>query len=147
MLIFPLDRTASLLNFQHMTKPKLTDALSRRERQVMNILFRRSEATVSEVMEDLPDPPTYSAVRSILRILAEKELVTHREDGPRYVYVPAVSADRAADEALNQVVRTFFDGSADAAVTALLRLADAEITHDEISALRERIRTARVSGR
>ena len=130
-----------------MAKPKLTDTLSRRERQVMNILFRRGEATVSEVMQDLPDPPTYSAVRSILRILAEKSLVTHREDGPRYVYLPAVSADRAADEALNHVVRTFFDGSADAAVTALLRLSDADLSEGEIAKLRERIRSARANGR
>src|SRR5436190_14305271 len=130
-----------------MSKPKLTDSLSRRERQVMNILFRRGEATVSEVMTDLPDPPTYSAVRSILRVLTEKKLITHREDGPRYVYLPAVSADHAADEALNQVVRTFFDGSADAAVTALLRIADADINSDEIAKLRDRIRRARASGR
>ena len=113
----------------------------------MNILFRRSEATVSEVMTDLPDPPTYSAVRSILRILAEKKLVTYREDGPRYVYLPAVSADRAADEALNQVVKTFFDGSADAAVTALLRMSDVALGEDEIATLRDRIRKARASGR
>jgi BlaI family transcriptional regulator, penicillinase repressor len=130
-----------------MTKPKLTDVLSRRERQVMDILFRRGEATVSEVMGDLPDPPTYSAVRSILRILAEKKLITHREDGPRYVYLPAVSPERAADEALNQVVRTFFDGSAEAAVTALLRLSDAELDDAEIRKLREKIKSARVSGR
>jgi predicted transcriptional regulator len=136
-----------MLKIQHMSKPKLTDALSRRERQVMNILFRRGEATVSEVMGDLPDPPTYSAVRSILRILAEKKLITHREDGPRYVYLPAVSADHAADEALNQVVKTFFDGSADAAVTALLRLSDVSLDDAEIGKLRERIRKARVSGR
>ena len=147
MLKIPLDTGLALLNFQHMTKPKLTDVLSRRERQVMDILFRRGEATVSEVMTDLPDPPTYSAVRSILRILAEKKLITHREDGPRYVYVPAVSAERAADEALNQVVRTFFDGSAEAAVTALLRLSDADLDEAEIRRLREKIKSARVSGR
>src|SRR5258705_13789055 len=123
-----------------MAKPKLTDSLSRRERQVMNILFRRGEATVSDVMADLPDPPTYSAVRSILRILAEKEIITHREDGPRYVYLPAVSADRAADEALHQVVKTFFSGSADAAVTALLRLSDADLTDADVGKLRDRIR-------
>ena len=130
-----------------MTKPKLTDSLSRRERQVMNILFRRGEATVAEVMADLPDPPTYSAVRSILRILAEKKLISHREDGPRYVYLPAVNSDRAADEALNQVVKTFFDGSAEAAVTALLRLSDADLGEDAIATLRDRIGKARVSGR
>src|SRR6185436_946989 len=100
-----------------MAKPKLSDSLSRRERQVMNILFRRAEATVSEVMADLPDPPTYSAVRSILRILAEKKLITHREDGPRYVYLPAVSARSAREEALLHVVGTFFEGSAEQAMT------------------------------
>jgi len=147
MLKFQLDKSGRLLKNQHMSKPKLTDSLSRRERQVMNILFRRGEATVSEVMQELPDPPTYSAVRSILRILAEKSLVTHREDGPRYVYVPAVSANHAADEALNQVVRTFFDGSADAAVTALLRMSDADLSEAEITRLRERIRSARANGR
>jgi len=147
MLKFQLDKRPPLLKNQHMAKSKLTDSLSRRERQVMNILFRRGEATVSEVMQELPDPPTYSAVRSILRILAEKDLVTHREDGPRYVYLPAVSADRAADEALNQVVRTFFDGSADAAVTALLRLSDADLSEAEIAKLRDRIRSARANGR
>jgi BlaI family penicillinase repressor len=143
----PLDKRRALLKNQHMAKPKLTDSLSRRERQVMNILFRRGEATVSEVMRELPDPPTYSAVRSILRILAEKKLITHREDGPRYVYLPAVSADRAADEALNQVVKTFFDGSAGAAVTALLSMADTDLDDDAVRDLRERIRSARAGGR
>jgi len=142
-----LDKRLAVLKNQHMAKPKLTDSLSRRERQVMNILFRRGEATVTDVMTDLPDPPTYSAVRSILRILAEKKLITHKEDGPRYVYLPAVSADRAADEALNQVVRTFFDGSADAAVTALLRLSDTNLDEQEISKLRDSILKARGSGR
>jgi predicted transcriptional regulator len=136
-----------VLKNQHMPKPKLSESLSRRERQVMNILFRRGEATVSDVMNDLPDPPTYSAVRSILRILAEKKLITYREDGPRYVYLPTVNADRAGDEALTQVVRTFFDGSADAAMTALLRMTDADLDADEIAKLRERIRAARLKGR
>jgi BlaI family transcriptional regulator, penicillinase repressor len=86
-------------------------------------------------------------VRSILRILAEKKLITHREDGPRYVYLPAVNADHAADEALNQVVRTFFDGSADAAVTALLRMSDADLGEEEIAKLRDRIRKASTNGR
>src|SRR5687767_2252119 len=147
MLKIPLDKRPIVLKNQHMAKPKLTDSLSRRERQVMNILFRRGEATVTDVMTDLPDPPTYSAVRSILRILAEKKLITHKEDGPRYVYLPAVSADRAADEALNQVVRTFFDGSADAAVTALLRMSDTNLDEREISTLRDSILKARGSGR
>ena len=130
-----------------MTTDKLGGTLSRRERQVMDILFRRGEATVAEVLDELPDPPTYSAVRSILRILAEKKLITHREDGPRYVYLPAVNTDRARDEALQHVVRTFFDGSAEQAVTALLRLSDAELSERDIARLRERIGRARGSGR
>jgi BlaI family transcriptional regulator, penicillinase repressor len=130
-----------------MAKPRLTDALSRRERQVMNILFRRGEGTVAEVMDDLPDPPTYSAVRSVLRILAGKGLVTHREDGPRYVYLPAGNPDRARDEALRHVVRTFFEGSAEQAVTALLRLSDTELGDADLERLRERVKSARSSGR
>ena len=129
-----------------MSKASL-DALSRRERQVMDILYRRGEATVAEVMGDLPDPPTYSAVRSILRILMEKKLITHREDGPRYVYLPAVNLDRAADDAMKHVIRTFFDGSAEQAVAAVLRMSDAELTDAEIAALSDRIRKARISGR
>lgn len=122
-------------------------ALTRRERQVMDILFRRGEATVSEVMTDLPDPPTYSAVRSILRILTEKGLITHREDGPRYVYLPAKSTERAQEDALKHLVSTFFDGSHEQAMTALLRISDAELTDGEIERLRERIRRARSTGR
>lgn len=122
-------------------------ALSRRERQVMDILYRRGEATVAEVMADLPDPPTYSAVRSILRILMEKAMISHREDGPRYVYLPAVNTDRAADDAMKHVIRTFFDGSAQQAVAAVLRMSDAKLTDEEIAALSEKISKARVSGR
>jgi predicted transcriptional regulator len=122
-------------------------ALSRRERQVMDILYRRGEATVAEVMADLPDPPTYSAVRSILRILMEKELIIHREDGPRYVYLPAINTDRARDDALKHVIRTFFDGSAEQAVAAVLRVSDAALSDAEVEQLRERIKKARVSGR
>ena len=130
-----------------MAKDKAVDSLSRRERQVMNILFRRGEGTVAEVMADRSDPPTYSAVRSILRILAQKGFITHREDGPRYVYLPTVNPDRARDEALLHVVRTFFEGSTEHAVTALLRMSDAELTSAELGRLRERIRKARIGGR
>ena len=122
-------------------------ALSRRERQVMDILYRHGEATVAEVMADLPDPPTYSAVRSILRILMEKQLITHREDGPRYVYLPTVNTEAARDDALKHVIRTFFDGSAEQAVAAVLRVSDAKLSDKEIEQLRDRIKQARVSGR
>ena len=113
----------------------------------MDILFRRGQATVAEVMDDLPAPPTYSAVRSILRILAEKGLITHREDGPRYVYLPAVSRQGAREEALEHLVRTFFDGSAEQAMTALLRMSDTDLTEAELARLRDNVRKARNSGR
>ena len=113
----------------------------------MDILFRRGDATVAEVMADISDPPTYSAVRSILRILVSKGVVTHREDGPRYVYLPAVSANRAREEALLHVVRTFFEGSTEQAVTTLLRLSDTRLSEAELARLGELVRKERSSGR
>lgn len=123
------------------------DELSRRERQVMDILHRRGKASVAEVLRDLPDPPTYSAARSILRILGEKGLVTWVEDGPRYLYSPAVPTEQAREEVLEQVVRTYFSGSAEQAVTALLRISDTDLSDAEIEALRRRIAAARRKGR
>ena len=126
-----------------MIKPPPTEDLSRRERQVMEILHRRGESTVTEILQALPDPPSYSAVRSILRILGEKRLVTHKEDGPRYVYFPAKPIDKARDDVLAHVVRTYFAGSTEQAVTALLRLSDADLDDAEVARLREKIRHAR----
>jgi BlaI family transcriptional regulator, penicillinase repressor len=121
--------------------------LSRRERQVMDILYRKQEATVAEIMEDLPDPPTYSAVRSVLRILSEKHLVEHKEDGPRYVYFPARPTEAAREDALAHVIHTYFEGSPEQAVTALLRMSDVDLSDTEISRLRETIGRARQLGR
>lgn len=129
-----------------MAKAKRSEELTRRERQVMNILHRRGASTVSEIMEELPDPPTYSAVRSILRILVEKNVARYREDGPRYVYLPAEATERARESALEHVVDTYFAGSTEQAVTALLRLSDADMSDAEIARLREKIRRARVGG-
>lgn len=130
-----------------MTEKNETNALSRRERQVMDILHRRDGATVAEIMGDLPDPPTYSAVRSVLRILGEKELIKHKEDGPRYVYYPAESTEEASEDVLAHVVRTYFAGSPEQAVTALLRMSDVDIEDTEIKRLRDIIIRARQSGR
>lgn len=130
-----------------MSKPASNADLTRRERQVMDILHRRGPSTVSEIMEELPDPPTYSAVRSILRILGEKALVQYREDGPRYVYLPTAPADETRESALAHVVETYFAGSTEQAITALLRLSDADIGEQEIDQLRARIRAARAGGR
>lgn len=126
-----------------MPKRSPTDDLSRRERQVMEILHRRGESTVAEILGAIPDPPTYSAVRSILRILGEKKLIAHKEDGPRYVYFPAKPTDQAREDVLAHVVRTYFAGSPEDAVTALLRLSDADLSEAEIRKLREKIRGAR----
>ncbi len=130
-----------------MAAARPNEDLTRRESQVMNILHRRGDSTVSEIMTDLPDPPTYSAVRSILRILADKGLVAFREDGPRYVYSPAQPAERARDDALEHVVRTYFAGSTEQAMTALLRMSDADIGDAEVERLRKLIVGARRSGR
>lgn len=130
-----------------MAKTKQSEELTRRERQVMNILHRRGASTVTEIMDELPDPPTYSAVRSILRILGEKKLVRHREDGPRYIYEPAESPDRVRETALEHVVDTYFAGSTEQAVTALLRLSDTDMSEAEFKRLREKIRGARLGGR
>lgn len=126
-----------------MPKRSPTEDLSRRERQVMDILHRRGESTVAEILGAIPDPPTYSAVRSILRILGEKKLIAHKEDGPRYVYFPAKPTDQAREDVLAHVVRTYFAGSPEEAVTALLRLSDADLSEAEIRKLREKIRGAR----
>lgn len=130
-----------------MQKIPETQALSRRERQVMDILYRRGGATVAEIMGDLPDPPTYSAVRSILRILGEKKLIRHKEDGPRYVYSPADTTDTAREDMLAHVVKTYFAGSPEQAVTALLRMSDADLPDEDIERLRASISNARLSGR
>jgi len=130
-----------------MSKYPPTRNLSRRERQIMDVLFRRGDATVAEVMADIPDPPSYSAVRATLRILEDKGHVVHKEEGPRYVYLPAVAPEDARTDALKHLVRTFFDGSPEQAVTALLRLSDTRLSEAEIARLQERIRSARKKGK
>jgi len=127
--------------------PSGPSALSRRENQVMDILHRRSGATVAEIMADLPDPPTYSAVRSVLRILGEKGLIKHREDGPRYIYYPAQSTETAREDVLAHVVRTYFGDSPEQAMTALLRMSDADMSEADVKRLRAIIGRARQSGR
>jgi len=126
-----------------MPKQPGPEELSRRERQVMEILHRRGQGTVSDILRDLPDAPTYSAVRSVLRILGEKGLVQHSEDGARYVYRPATPTEEAREDVLARVIETYFAGSAEQAMTALLRLSDADLTAAELDALRQKVRLAR----
>lgn len=94
--------------------------LGKRERQIMDIVYRRGRATASEVLADLADPPSYSSVRAMLRYLEDKGHLRHEQDGPRYVYLPTAPADEVRGSALSHVVRTFFDGSVTTAVAALL---------------------------
>ena len=129
-----------------MTKRPVTEDLSRRERQVVEILHRRGESTVTEIMQALPDPPTYSAVRSVLRILTGKGLIAHREDGPRYVYLPTVARDNAKRSALRHMLRTFFDGSAEQAISALLDDASTHLSDRELDRLARMIDQARRTG-
>ena len=121
--------------------------LGRRERQIMDVLFRRGKATVAEVRSGLAQPPTYSAVRGMLRFLEEKGLVAHEQDGVRYIYRPAVSRRLARASALKHLVRTFFDGSASSAVAALLDLSDTRLSAKERQQIRTMIETANKEGR
>jgi predicted transcriptional regulator len=126
--------------------PEAAAQLSRRERQIMDVIYRRGRATAADVLEDLPDPPSYSAVRALLRLLEEKGHVRHEQDGPRYVFLPTVNRDRASKSALTHVVRTFFDGSASDAVAALLE-GDAKLDDAELDRLSAMIEQARREGR
>src|SRR5471032_2132754 len=102
------------------SSPAASKGLTRRERQIMDILYRRGRATAAEVMEDLSGDPNYSTVRTQLRVLEEKGHVRHEEEGLRYVYEPAVPRSAARKSAMRHLVETFFDGSAENAVAALL---------------------------
>ena len=121
--------------------------LSRRERQIMDVIYRQGRATVAEVMERLPDPPSYSAVRAMLRLLEEKGQLRHEEEGPRYVYFPVVTREKARRSALRSVLRTFFDGSTEDAVAALLDLSDKRMSHAELDRLSKLIEQAKREGR
>jgi predicted transcriptional regulator len=120
--------------------------LSRRERQIMDFLYQRGRASAAEVQENLPDPPGYSAVRAMLRVLEEKGHVRHEQDGPRYVYLPRVARDRAKRSALRHVVRTFFDGSTEQLVAALLDDRSPELSAEELDRLAALIERARKEG-
>ena len=120
--------------------------LSRRERQIMDLLHARSALTAAEIRAALPAAPGYSAVRALLRILEDKGHVRHRQDGPRYVYLPRVSRANAGRSALKRLVATFFRGSATEAVAALLESADTKLSDAELDRLRAMIKQAEEKG-
>ena len=121
--------------------------LSRRERQCLDALYQRGQATVAEVIESLSDAPSYSAVRATLNVLVEKGHAVHKQDGPRYVYLPAIPADTARNAAVKHLVTTFFGGSHEEAMVALLEMSDTKIARDDLERLTRKIQTARREGR
>ncbi len=121
-------------------------ALSRRERQIMDILYRRRRATAGEVMSDLPGEPSYSTVRTQLRVLEQKGHVRHEEQGLRYIYMPAVARSAARKSALKHVVETFFDGSAASAVAALLGGDAARLSDEDLDRIGDLVDRARKEG-
>jgi predicted transcriptional regulator len=130
-----------------MAKPTPLPSLSRRERQIMDVVYRLGKVSVSEVLERLPDPPSYSAVRALMRILEEKGHLKHEQEGPRYLYLPTVPPDAAQLSALSHLVRTFFGGSTEAAVAALLELPENGLSENELTRLSQLIDDARKQGR
>lgn len=121
--------------------------LGRRERQIMNVVYRLGRASVSDVREHLPDPPSYSAVRAMLNLLEEKGHLTHEQDGLRYIYRPTAARAQLRRSALRHVVQTFFDGSPTSAVAALLEMADGELSASDRARLAKMIAQAKTEGR
>ena len=121
--------------------------LSRRERQIMDILFQRGKASAAEVREAMGDAPGYSAVRAMLRVLEEKGHVRHQEEGLKYVYVPTVARDKAKRSAVKHMMDTFFAGSPEQAVAALLDVSATRLTREELDRMSELIEKAKREGK
>jgi BlaI family penicillinase repressor len=120
--------------------------LSRRERQIVDALYKLGRASAAEVRAELLDPPSYSAVRALLRILEDKGHVRHEQDGPRYVYAPTVARDSAKRSAMRHLLHTFFDGSAAQAMSALLDVSSSRLSDSELDRLERLIDEARKQG-
>lgn len=121
--------------------------LSRRERQIMDILYRQGKASASEVRELMDDAPSYSAVRAMLRVLEEKGHVRHQAEGLKYVYVPTVARDKAKRTAVKHVMETFFNGSPEQIVAALLDVASTRLTREELDRMSQLIEDAKKEGK
>jgi BlaI family penicillinase repressor len=121
--------------------------LSRRERQIMDALYRRGRATAAEILEEIPDPPGYSAVRAMLRVLEEKGHIRHEAEDLRYVYMPVVPRDKARRSAALHMLDTFFDGSAEQAVATLLNVSARNLSKDDFDRLAALVEKARQEGR
>ena len=114
--------------------------LSRRERQILEILYRLGQATAKEVQDNLPDPPSYSAVRALLATLEGKEMVRHSKEGRRYVYKPSITPKKAKRTALDSLLRTYFGGKPENLVAALLDPSDQQLSKNEIDNIRDLIK-------
>lgn len=123
------------------------EKLSRRERQIMEIVYRLGRASVADVLDKLPDPPSYSAVRSLLRILEEKRHLRHEPDGRRFLYLPVVPRDKASNTALKGLLHNFFDGSRAKLITALFDDPESELTQPDLDVMTRMIDQARKEGR
>jgi len=121
--------------------------LSRRERQIMDLLYQHGRLSAAEVHARLPDPPSYSAVRALLRVLEQKGHVRHQEEGMRYLFLPKVTREKAKRSALAHLVKTFFDGSAGQAMAALLDASAGELTGEDLERIGSMIEKARKEGR
>jgi predicted transcriptional regulator len=130
-----------------MERRRRTPDLSRRERQIMDVIWRRGRATVAEVRNEMSDAPSYSAVRTLMGLLEQKGHLRHEQEGPRYVYLPTVDRENAQQSALRHVVRTFFDGSAERAVAALIDMSDTKLSDDAARRLARLLEQARRQGR
>jgi BlaI family penicillinase repressor len=121
--------------------------LSRRERQIMDVLYQKGRATALEVQDNLPDPPSYSAVRALLRILEDKGHVRHEQDGPRYIFTPKTPRDKARRSAIRHLMETFFEDSPEQAVAALLDVSSSKLSAEELDRLARLIENARLEGK
>jgi BlaI family transcriptional regulator, penicillinase repressor len=127
----------------HAMSKQLVDGLSRRERQILDILYQRGEASVSQVQAALPDPPGYSAVRALLGLLKNKDLVRHRKVGRLYVYSPVVSRSKAQRSVLGRVVHTFFGNSVENVIATLIDMSSQEMSEEELERLERLIQARR----
>lgn len=122
-------------------------SLSRRERQIMDIVYELTKASVAQVLERIPDPPSYSAVRALLKVLEKKGHLKHKQEGPRYIYSPTLPREKARQNALKHVMKTFFDDSTEDVVAALLNISEDNLSEADYRRLSALIRKAQKEGR
>ena len=129
------------------TDKQSKDGFSRREREIMDVLYKLGKASAAQILDEIADPPTYTAIRSHLTILEKKGHVRHISDGTRYIYEPLVAREQMSRRAMDSLLKTFFDNSVERAVAALLTRKDADVSRDELDRLSKLIEKARKEGR